>query len=282
ISVEKKQIWIWIRILSSMHLIWSKKQLKKDLIINITMMHLLIGKMMIMSKTNKLIKYNMKIKKSITTEQEQIFLHEDENGQLYFKNEQGELQPVYLTPDGNYALAEEEDQDAQEEVNQVQQESEDTENYVLPDLDLQDVSKNRFNDKLIEMKRKDERIDALEKDYQKFSMVTILNHLEVLNLLKIHHTYLRIQIHLKIRQVVMKKKMNVMIEHAAYKFTDDEAFDKTHTPPAPLMTPSEQKLVTLIVSIEKHNPDFGNLVIEALQFKLFRLQPAQEMQMIEL
>ncbi|KAL7300205.1 hypothetical protein TKK_0007048 [Trichogramma kaykai] len=79
------------------------------------------------------------------TEQEQIFLHEDENGQLYFKNEQGELQPVYLTPDGNYALAEEEDQDAQEEVNQVQQESEETENYVLPDLDLQDVSKNRQN-----------------------------------------------------------------------------------------------------------------------------------------
>ncbi|KAL7298397.1 hypothetical protein TKK_0008593 [Trichogramma kaykai] len=73
----------------------------------------------------------------------------------------------------------------------------------------------------------------------------------------------------------------VMIEHAAYKFTDDEALDKTHTPPAPLMTPSEQKLVTLIVSIEKHNPDFGTLVIEALQFKLFRLQPAQEASLVE-
>ncbi|XP_014237088.1 uncharacterized protein YFR016C-like [Trichogramma pretiosum] len=73
----------------------------------------------------------------------------------------------------------------------------------------------------------------------------------------------------------------VMIEHAAYKFTDDEALDKTHTPPAPLMTPSEQKLVTLIVSIEKHNPDFGTLVVEALQFKLFRLQPAQEASLVE-
>nr|XP_003701393.2 PREDICTED: uncharacterized protein LOC100882727 [Megachile rotundata] len=38
--------------------------------------------------------------------QEQIFLHEDEDGQLYFKDDNGILQPVYLTEDGHYAIAE--------------------------------------------------------------------------------------------------------------------------------------------------------------------------------
>ncbi|XP_011259613.1 zinc finger protein 652-like isoform X2 [Camponotus floridanus] len=38
--------------------------------------------------------------------QDQIFLHEDEDGQLYFKDASGVLQPVYLTEDGNYAIAE--------------------------------------------------------------------------------------------------------------------------------------------------------------------------------
>ncbi|XP_046421599.1 zinc finger protein 37-like isoform X6 [Neodiprion fabricii] len=48
--------------------------------------------------------------------QEQIFLHEDEDGQLYFKDENGKLQPVYLTPDGNYAIAENssDDQDSRD------------------------------------------------------------------------------------------------------------------------------------------------------------------------
>ncbi|XP_015597519.1 hypermethylated in cancer 2 protein isoform X2 [Cephus cinctus] len=48
--------------------------------------------------------------------QDQIFLHEDEDGQLYFKDDTGTLQPVYLTADGNYAIAEasSDDQDSQE------------------------------------------------------------------------------------------------------------------------------------------------------------------------
>ncbi|XP_011313652.1 zinc finger imprinted 3-like isoform X2 [Fopius arisanus] len=37
--------------------------------------------------------------------QDQIFLHEDEDGQLFFKDENGQMQPVYLTEDGNYAIA---------------------------------------------------------------------------------------------------------------------------------------------------------------------------------
>ncbi|XP_046489958.1 uncharacterized protein [Neodiprion pinetum] len=53
--------------------------------------------------------------------QEQIFLHEDEDGQLYFKDENGKLQPVYLTPDGNYAIAENssDDQDSRDLDQQV-------------------------------------------------------------------------------------------------------------------------------------------------------------------
>lgn len=33
-------------------------------------------------------------------------MHEDEDGQLYFKDDSGALQPVYLTEDGHYAIAE--------------------------------------------------------------------------------------------------------------------------------------------------------------------------------
>ncbi|KAL2735542.1 zinc finger protein 845-like isoform X2 [Vespula squamosa] len=54
--------------------------------------------------------------------QDQIFLHEDEDGQLYFKDDHGELQPVYLTEDGNYAIADNsDDQDSKESHNQLQQ-----------------------------------------------------------------------------------------------------------------------------------------------------------------
>ncbi|XP_058804818.1 zinc finger protein 135-like isoform X2 [Phymastichus coffea] len=82
-------------------------------------------------------------------EQEQIFLHEDEDGQLYFKNDQGQLQPVYLTPDGNYAIAENssDEQDSQEATSQVQEEHMESDNYVLPDLDTKPYSpKKRAKD----------------------------------------------------------------------------------------------------------------------------------------
>lgn len=49
-------------------------------------------------------------------QQDQIYLHEDEDGQLYFKDETGTLQPVYLTEDGNYSFTDqiEDDQEALE------------------------------------------------------------------------------------------------------------------------------------------------------------------------
>ncbi|XP_014607887.1 PREDICTED: zinc finger protein ZFP69-like isoform X2 [Polistes canadensis] len=80
--------------------------------------------------------------------QEQIFLHEDEEGQLYYKDEHGQLQPVYLTEDGNYAIADNsDDQDSKESCNQLQQNNRPTEEtpMALTDLDSKTTSKNKIN-----------------------------------------------------------------------------------------------------------------------------------------
>ncbi|XP_063978765.1 zinc finger and BTB domain-containing protein 17-like isoform X2 [Diachasmimorpha longicaudata] len=57
--------------------------------------------------------------------QDQIFLHEDEDGQLFFKDEHGQMQPVYLTEDGNYAIASNssDEQENQEERNRKMHEN---------------------------------------------------------------------------------------------------------------------------------------------------------------
>ncbi|XP_066588450.1 zinc finger protein 354C-like isoform X2 [Prorops nasuta] len=74
--------------------------------------------------------------------QDQIFLHEDEDGQLYFKDDNGSLQPVYLTEDGNYAIAENsDDQESSKESHVLEEESTkqsaDQESYILPDTEAQ-------------------------------------------------------------------------------------------------------------------------------------------------
>lgn len=71
--------------------------------------------------------------------QDQIFLHEDEDGQLYFKDDTGTLQPVYLTEDGNYAIAgtgteEPEVQEPQQETMEEDKQEEET-NYI-PQMDF--------------------------------------------------------------------------------------------------------------------------------------------------
>lgn len=70
--------------------------------------------------------------------QDQIFLHEDEDGQLYFKDDSGILQPVYLTEDGHYAIAEtnddNEDKEAQTKSQNVRQVEE--ESFSVPDNEL--------------------------------------------------------------------------------------------------------------------------------------------------
>ncbi|XP_017753800.1 PREDICTED: zinc finger protein 235-like [Eufriesea mexicana] len=78
--------------------------------------------------------------------QDQIFLHEDEDGQLYFKDETGTLQPVYLTEDGHYAIAENSDDyegkesqiKSQPNARQVEEES-----YSMPDHELKSTHINK-------------------------------------------------------------------------------------------------------------------------------------------
>lgn len=70
--------------------------------------------------------------------QDQIFLHEDEDGQLYFKDDTGTLQPVYLTEDGNYAIAgtgnlEPESQESQETAKE--EDKQDEEDNYMPQLE---------------------------------------------------------------------------------------------------------------------------------------------------
>ncbi|XP_076631972.1 uncharacterized protein LOC143347031 isoform X2 [Colletes latitarsis] len=80
--------------------------------------------------------------------QDQIFLHEDEEGQLYFKDDTGTLQPVYLTEDGHYAIAENGNDSANKEsqvkshqnVRQIEEES-----YLLPDNELKSTYNNKQN-----------------------------------------------------------------------------------------------------------------------------------------
>ncbi|XP_072763119.1 uncharacterized protein [Anoplolepis gracilipes] len=69
--------------------------------------------------------------------QDQIFLHEDEDGQLYFKDASGILQPVYLTEDGNYAIAEPSDDHTGKELQSKAQQNDTIEDdtYILPDSD---------------------------------------------------------------------------------------------------------------------------------------------------
>ncbi|XP_012247279.1 zinc finger protein 354C-like isoform X3 [Bombus impatiens] len=80
--------------------------------------------------------------------QDQIFLHEDEDGQLYFKDETGTLQPVYLTEDGHYAIAEisdgyegkESQMKSDQNARQVDEES-----YSMPDSELKSIHNNKQN-----------------------------------------------------------------------------------------------------------------------------------------
>ncbi|XP_076677227.1 uncharacterized protein LOC143373662 isoform X2 [Andrena cerasifolii] len=78
--------------------------------------------------------------------QDQIFLHEDEDGQLYFKDDTGILQPVYLTEDGHYAIAESNDDQenkesqakSQQNVRQMEEES-----YSAQETELKSTSNSK-------------------------------------------------------------------------------------------------------------------------------------------
>ncbi|XP_018399848.1 PREDICTED: zinc finger and BTB domain-containing protein 41-like isoform X2 [Cyphomyrmex costatus] len=75
--------------------------------------------------------------------QDQIFLHEDEDGQLYFKDASGILQPVYLTEDGNYAIAENNDDNTNKDSQPKSHQNNSTaqeETFILPDVESKSTS----------------------------------------------------------------------------------------------------------------------------------------------
>ncbi|XP_026674129.1 zinc finger protein 62-like isoform X2 [Ceratina calcarata] len=80
--------------------------------------------------------------------QDQIFLHEDEEGQLYFKDDTGALQPVYLTEDGHYAIADTSDDQGSKDLPTKSQQSDkqiDEESYSATESELKSSQNNRQN-----------------------------------------------------------------------------------------------------------------------------------------
>lgn len=70
-------------------------------------------------------------------------MHEDEDGQLYFKDASGTLQPVYLTEDGNYAIAENSDDNINKESPSKSHQNSSTieeQTFLLPDIDSKSAS----------------------------------------------------------------------------------------------------------------------------------------------
>ncbi|XP_076278794.1 uncharacterized protein LOC143208326 isoform X2 [Lasioglossum baleicum] len=51
---------------------------------------------------------------------------------------------------------------------------------------------------------------------------------------------------------------------------NQQSLDKTHTPPAPLMTKSQQRITALLVDLEKEFPMIIELVQSGIEFKIFR------------
>ncbi|XP_031783522.1 uncharacterized protein LOC100121279 [Nasonia vitripennis] len=72
-----------------------------------------------------------------------------------------------------------------------------------------------------------------------------------------------------------------IVDYIAEECPEDEPLDKSNTPPAPVMPRSEQKLVTLISTINQIHAEFSEMVEKGLEYKLFRLGPPQEVQIVE-
>ncbi|OXU30848.1 hypothetical protein TSAR_012652 [Trichomalopsis sarcophagae] len=72
-----------------------------------------------------------------------------------------------------------------------------------------------------------------------------------------------------------------IVDYIAEECPEDEPLDKSNTPPAPVMPRSEQKLITLISTINQIHAEFSEMVEKGLEYKLFRLGPPQEVQIVE-
>ncbi|XP_012263616.2 uncharacterized protein LOC105690416 [Athalia rosae] len=65
------------------------------------------------------------------------------------------------------------------------------------------------------------------------------------------------------------------------KAKDHEELDHTHTPPAPLLSKTQQRILTTIVVLNRTMPQIMQLVQDGIQYKLFRLNFAPEVEVVE-
>lgn len=75
-------------------------------------------------------------------------MHEDEDGQLYFKDASGTLQPVYLTEDGNYAIAENSDDNTNKDSQSKSYQNNSAiqeETFILPDIESKPTSNKQVS-----------------------------------------------------------------------------------------------------------------------------------------
>ncbi|KZC07025.1 hypothetical protein WN55_08909 [Dufourea novaeangliae] len=61
----------------------------------------------------------------------------------------------------------------------------------------------------------------------------------------------------------------------------NKSLDNSHTPPAPLMTQTQQRIAALLIDLEKSNPMIFQLVQTGIEYKLFRLNQQIERSVVE-
>ena len=60
------------------------------------------------------------------------------------------------------------------------------------------------------------------------------------------------------------------------RFLQEEPLDKSNTPPAPMMTKTQQKIVTLICGLERQMPEIFYFVTAGIDYTLLRLGHPQD------
>ncbi|XP_017875365.1 uncharacterized protein LOC108622172 [Ceratina calcarata] len=72
-----------------------------------------------------------------------------------------------------------------------------------------------------------------------------------------------------------------VVEFLSMEMEHPEPLDKSHTPPAPLMTRTQQKIVTLLFDLGEQKSEVFQLIQAAIEYKLFRLSQALHKSVIE-
>ncbi|CAK9815485.1 hypothetical protein ANTQUA_LOCUS8457, partial [Anthophora quadrimaculata] len=72
-----------------------------------------------------------------------------------------------------------------------------------------------------------------------------------------------------------------IVEFLSIEEDYNKHLDKSHTPPAPLMTKAQQRIGTLLVDLEESKPTVFQYVYAGIEYKLFRLNQTTEKYIIE-